>query len=177
MKLVYKRLSCLLLIYTFSVSFSYQVFGQNTVKISAGFGLPELLNGGIHFQLKQTQIGIRIGFLPEKDESIITASGDVYYHFGGFSELSNIRPWYGRLGLNYMREEDEYGIDKYLNLNPRIGRQINFSNKIGIELDIGVFIVIFDDYEIKKSRPGITVDILGVGAVWPSFGLELFYRI
>lgn len=175
MKNKVKPLCCILLIITFSFNYSNQVFGQEKVNISIGIGLPELLNINVRYQLKQSQIRIGFGTLPLKEESLISISGDFYYHFGGFSELSNRRPWYGRIGLNYLRDETESIIDKYLFLNTRIGRDFNISNKIGIEIDIGTGIRLKNEVIRKKPSSGwiIAIEVPFI----PSIGIGLFYRI
>lgn len=94
--------------------FCNQLFGQEKVNISLGMGIPELLNLGIRYQIKQVQAGISFGTLPTNTESLISVSGDIYYHFGGISELSNRRPWYGRIGLNYLQENTNSFNDKKL---------------------------------------------------------------
>jgi len=69
-----------------------QLFAQEKVNISFGIGLPELLNIDVGFPLEQAQIGVSIGTMPVKNESLISLSGDIYYHFSGSSEFSDIRP-------------------------------------------------------------------------------------
>jgi hypothetical protein len=151
------------------------VFGQEKVNMSVGIGLPELLNIGIKYQLEQTQLGISLGSVPVKDESIVSVSGDVYYHFGGVSELSNKRPWYGRIGLNYLRDETKSLIEKVSYLNLRIGRDFNISKKIGIEVDVGLGLQLFHE-KIEKPSAGwfnLHIEL----PVIPSIGIALFYRI
>lgn len=165
----------LMLLSIFSFFYGNQVCGQEKVNISVGIGLPELLNVGVRYQLEQAQIGIGFGSMPLKDESLISVSGDLYYHFGGLSELSNRRPWYGRIGLNYLREETETFIDKILYLNLRIGRDFNISKKIGIEIDAGAIFQLFNDETRKQPSNGWNFDF--EFPVLPSFGIGLFYRL
>ena len=139
MKNKLKPLSYILLIISFLIIYGNQINGQEKVNISAGIGMPELFNVGVHRQLDQTQIGLSIGILPGKlTGNDFSISGDVYYHFGGTSKFSDRRPWYGRFGLTYLRNEAEYNIHKYTYLNLRIGRDLNISKKVGIEIDVGV---------------------------------------
>ncbi|SIN65344.1 hypothetical protein [Algoriphagus halophilus] len=178
-----KVLTYLFLIITSLFSWINQVYGQEKLNISTGFGLPELLNIGMRYQIDQTQIGLSVGSLPlGSNESVVSISGDFYYHFGGFSELSNRRPWFGRIGLNYLRDETESIIHKDFYLNTRIGRDFNISKKIGIEIGIGA-IFILSDKEINKNTSnsagtwtgGWTFDL--DFPVLPSLGIGLFYRI
>jgi hypothetical protein len=150
-------------------------FGQETINFSVGFGLPEGINAGIHFQPKQSQIRFGFGTMPLKDESFISLSSDFYYHFAGSSEFSSRRPWYGRIGLMYLRDETTYVIDKSLFLNPRIGRDFNISEKIGIEFDAGLIFRLFHE-EIDKE-PSNALFISLDFPILPGFGISIFYRI
>ena len=150
-------------------------FGQETINLSIGFSMPDGINAGIHFQPKQSQIRFGFGMMPLKEESFISFSSDFYYHFAGSSELSDRRPWYGRIGLIYLRDETKYVIDKSLYLNPRIGRDFNISERIGIDVDVGMIFRLFHE-EIDKEPSsnwfiGLDFPIL------PGFGISLFYRI
>jgi hypothetical protein len=64
-------------------------------------------------------------------------SGDIFYHFGGFSKYSDLRPWYGRIGLNYFENRD-YRKENYLISYLRIGRDFNLFKHFGISLDAGL---------------------------------------
>jgi hypothetical protein len=170
-KLIYN----LMLFGLFSFIYVSQVHAQEKVNISAGLGMPDFLNVGIRYQLKQAQIGIGFGCMPLKDESLISVSGDYYYHFGGLSELSKRRPWYGRAGLIYVRDETETLIDKYLYFDLRIGRDINISKKIGIAIDAGADIQLLNA-EVRK-KPADYWDIGIDVPVIPAIEIGLFYRL
>lgn len=171
-----KTFTCNLLIITLIFSCGYQASAQEKLNISGGLGLPELLNIGVRYQLEQVQIGFSVGSMPYgSGEYLVSFSGDVYYHFGGSSELSNRKPWYGRIGLNYLRDESELVIDKYFYLTTRFGRDFNISRKIGIEIDIGAIFQL-SNKEIRKSPPS-GWDFNFEYPVLPSIGVGLFYRI
>jgi hypothetical protein len=77
-----------------------QLFGQEKVNISVGVGFPEVINLGMRYQINQSQIGASIGWWPGNPdaflfnwENILSFSGDYYYHFGGSSKFSDLRPW------------------------------------------------------------------------------------
>lgn len=150
-------------------------FCQEKVNLSAGFGLPELLNLGIKYQLEQMQLGISVGTFPSEDK-IFCISGDVYYHFAGTSELSNRRPWYGRFGLTYLYDETDVLIDKYLYLDLRVGYDINFSKKFGIEVDAGLVFQLSKEETRKKPKTGF-FDLDLDFPLLPAFGVCFFYRI
>ncbi len=166
-----KHFSCILIVVSFLFVFNQLVIGQEKFNISAGFGVPELINIGLRYQVDQCQLGLSLGLMPHD----FSVCGDVYYHFAGLSELSVRRPWYGRIGLNYLREETEYYIDKYLYLNIRLGRDFNISDKFGIELDGGVLFQIKNKVIRKTPVSPWSLDL--EFPVLPGFGIGLFYRL
>lgn len=155
----------------FGIIFYYssnQLLGQEKMNISLGIGFPELLNIGARYQLKQAQLGMSLGSFPSATEGYFYVSGDMYYHFGGLSKLSLRHPWYGRIGLNYLRREDKepYSSSKYSYsyFLLRVGRDFNISKKLGIELDWG-----FGLRLINTENQDIPLI--------PTAGLGLFYRL
>ena len=160
----------LLLIILFS--FGNQVYTQEKVNISAGVGIMELINLGLKFQLNQKQIGIGVGFMPAGDESVTSFFGDFYFHFAGKSKLSTRRPWYGKFGLNYFRDETESAIYKYLYLNLKVGRDFNISKRVGIALEAGGLVqLMFKEVEKTPTNSwGPEMPVL------PGIGVGIFYR-
>lgn len=151
-------------------------YGQGSLDISAGIGLPELINVALLGQFGQVQLGGGVGTIPAgEDESIWAASADLYYHFAGAAALSDRRPWYGKTGLAYLRDETESVIDKYLYLNARIGRCFNFSEQAGMRIDAGLMFQLSYE-EIRKEPPqGFNIDI--EAPVLPGLGIGFFYRL
>jgi len=142
--------------------------GQEKVNITAGIGTCELLNLGLRFQFQQSQLGFSIGTLPVKDGGF-SVTGGYYYHFGGSSDLSARRPWYGKFGLIYLKTETEDFTDSYLFLDIRLGRDFNFSKSFGMAIDAGPAIQLIHtttDTEGGWSFP-----------VFPAMGLAFFYRL
>ena len=154
---------------------SNALFAQEKVNISVGIGLPEFLNAGVRYQLGQMQVGASFGIMPVKDESLYTVSGDIFYHFGGSSALSPRRPWYGRAGINYMRNETDTFIDKYVFLNTRVGRDFNISEKVGVQIDGGILFQLYNDEVRKEPSDGWDFDL--DFPVLPSFSAGVFYRL
>ena len=117
--------------------FNYHSYGQEQERLNlkAGFGIPELFNAGIRYQLKQFQFGIYLGGYPINDNQL-TISGDISFHFAGQSKFTERRPWYLRSGLILVRDHNETYIYKDLYLSVGIGRDINLSKKFGLEIDI-----------------------------------------
>ena len=160
----------------FSFTVTDGLWGQDKVIVTGGFGIPELLNGGVRFQFNQTRVGIAVGFIPIKNESVVSISGDACYHFGGSSDFSGIRPWYGKTGLTYLRDETGSKIFKYLYLNLRFGRDLSLTKKFGMNLDLGFgFQLFYDEIEKKPSDSWLDLDI--ELPVIPSLGICFYYRL
>jgi len=167
MKNKMKTLSRIILLIAFLFNSGGKIFGQDKVNLSLGIGWTEVINLGIKYQiLNQAQIGLNFGWYPETEANgwLLSIQGNFYYHFFGKSKFSDLHPWYGRIGLNYLRD-DFWGSGSvnwwYSHL--RFGRDIYFSNKLGISLDAGLY------YHLNP-------DITGNLKFGPSMGACFFYR-
>jgi hypothetical protein len=148
------------------------------VKVTAGMGIPELLNLGLSAQFKQSQLGFAVGTYPEPDEDIFTLTGNYSYHFGGISQYTTLRPWFGKVGLTYLSDETEWERQTLFMLVPKLGREFNLSPKFGIALEAGIALVLSDKETVKKEqeRGWFDFDLDFTGSVFPSAGVNLFYR-
>jgi len=182
MRNILKPLSCFLLIITFLFSSGGQIFGQGKVSLSAGLGIPELINMGIQYRIDQAQIGIGFGYFPPSGSGsdslsflawgpLKSLSGDIYYHFGKLPKSSNLidHPWYVRLGFAYSREERRDKVNSVFFLSPRIGRDINISKRVGIGIDLGINMVHY------LSDPSVPYFLSLYGL--PGLGIRVFCRI
>lgn len=157
------------------------VKAQDGPGINAGIGLPEGINFGMQLPLVQNQLqfGTYIGSFTsdDSDESYLSISGDVFYHSAGTSSHSELRPWYTRANLNYVRSETENDLNKYLLSNLRIGRQLHISNRFIIELDGGIALRLYKDETPKEDSGSNWFNIdFDLPAVIPSGGLRLVYQ-
>jgi hypothetical protein len=173
---------CSLLIIVYLTSSGGKIFGQDRVLITAGAGFPEMINFGIKYRLDQSQLGGSIAWLPGKPDAwimnwdnLFSISGDYYYHFGGTSEFSDLRPWYGRFGLNYLIMVDmDSELDKTLKSYLRTGRDFYFNEYSGISIDAGIGLHFEISEEGSSSSPEITKTLWV--APLPVFGICLFYQ-
>ena len=152
---------------------AFQTRGQeNNLSISAGLGSPELLNLGVRYQVGQSQLGVSVGtwFGNYEADSNYSVGADYYYHFEGFSNLSSRRTWYGRIGLYYYSSSQMYESFQYLLLAPRLGKEFNFSPRIGMAADAGISQVLSrlkEDPVYIDSRNDTTL----------SLGFSIFYKL
>jgi len=151
-----------------------KLFGQGKFSVSGGFSLPELINGGILYQIKQSQVGLNIGFYPKYSYKYIPLTANYYYHFAGSSKFSTLRPWYGKSGLMYLVDEDQYILDKSLYFPLLVGRNFNMSNHFGLNLEIGLAFLLYSDRTIKEYHE-YPYGPAEVGST-PSGGFSFFYR-
>jgi hypothetical protein len=146
MKNKVKTISIILLIITLLFSSGVQMYGQGKATISAGIGYPDLINIGLKYRvLNQANIGLNIGFFPSNNNTsgfvswgtLLSFAGDFYYHFAGSSKFSEMRPWYGRIGLNYIKDIN-YSSNSILTPYLRIGRDLYLNKNDGISIELGV---------------------------------------
>lgn len=150
--------------------------GQEKFNISVGLGAPELLNLGIRYQMGQSQLGLSAGFLPGSYDKDFAVGADYFYHFTGTSFLSPRRLWYGRVGLYNYAFEDDFQETNLLLLVPRIGKDFNFSPKLGISADAGVSLV------VSRNTKGKEESFWWFEEHWEndvglSLGFSVFYRL
>lgn len=149
---------------------------QAGFSISAGIDLPELIHITTRFQIHQFQAGVTFGFLPLPKTgwnpgpgTLTTFSADIYYHFGKFIGLSDLRSWYGRFGVTVLKDKRIYSDDNIF-LFPRIGRNFQLDSKMSINIDLGPL------YELSESRSSGGWTSGSGFIIVPSGGIELIYR-
>lgn len=153
---------------------------QERLSVAGGVGTPEMINIGLRAQFDQVQLGFNLGTNPVYKNDNFSASGDFYYHFGGSSDLTDLRPWYAKTGLTYMNSEGEWEKRMNLVLVPRLGREINISEEFGIALEAGFLVMLIDRNTAKKERTDSVsgdLDLIGAEVIAPSAGLKIFYRL
>lgn len=155
-------------------SLNYTIFAQNKMSISTGIGFPELLNVGVRYQFDHIQIGLTGGTLPKDNVTSFLVFTRI--HFNELTESPNISPWYLLFGLNYLRDETDLRFNKYLYSNFRFGREINFVNNIGLDLNIGLISKIAHKVKIKKYNDYPTGGGYELPNIFPSIGLGIFFK-
>lgn len=145
------------------------------IALKAGIGFPEMINAGIRLQSAQFKVGLTIGGIPPIDgESFFSIAGDIYIHLGKKYLLKNKPPWCGRIGFSFLKNETDKFIEKYAHLTLRLGKDIRFSDKFGMEIYFGMMIQLMYDYTEKED-----VWLLLTPSefpVLPSGGIGFFYK-
>jgi len=155
--------SILLLILILSVN---KVFSQSKFDLSGGLGMPELINARLKYGQK-IQIGLCVGIATVFGNVDGSFAAEVKYNFLGKSKYVEQAPWYvlGGLGHYNLQNFGDYEQYKFA-FYPRIGRTINFSKKMGITGDFGVFLPLsaynYYTYDFK---------------ILPSGGISFFIRL
>ncbi len=159
---------------------SFESFGQQgnrDVTISAGFGVPELANIGVRFEWQQIQVGYSVGTNFIDDELMFSYSNDVYIHYAGFSELSSRRPYYLKLGVNYFWNETDLKLYEYLFFNTRLGREINITERFGIDISAGVSYELSHQNKLFIEPKNTWLERNFDLPMIPSFGVGAFYKL
>jgi hypothetical protein len=159
MKTLYGRI----LLFAFPLICGNQVIGQDKINFYGGLGIPEGYVLGIRFSINQIQLGLGFGYVSPN----FTLSGDVAYHFGGSSQKSYIKPWYIKGGLSKWLSSAGDPYNYPLGFFFRAGRDINLSEKIGLNIEFGII----------AGKLANELMAFGHTAIFPSLGLFFFYRI
>jgi hypothetical protein len=153
------------------LALTYTLKAQEKWNITAGAGFPEFLNIGAGYQFNQSQAALSGILIPFAEGLIFSVSTDYYRHFGGSSKFSERKPWYLRSNLNFTSSGDKQDYQRLLYLNFRVGRDINFSPKLGLAIDIG------PGFRLLK-QPKTNDDFFDLAEpVIPAFGAHFFYRL
>lgn len=157
----------------FACSGLTQAQPQDHILIKAGIGIPEItgIYGGQ--QIRQLQFIGGLGYLPLENDHLLSVSYNMHYHFMGSGSKSEIKPWYGRMGLCLFREATENWVDKTLFLDTRLGRTMFLTEKLSIELDIGIAVQLaYNRVQIIPTSSWINIQF----PVLPAFGTRIVYR-
>ena len=156
---------------------------QEKINLSAGFGIPELMNVGVLYQLKQVQIGVGGGFMmhnmsnyySNNNENAFSVSGEIYYHFAGKNKYAIRKPWYVKAGLNFIRFNEVNQSQNANYLNFRIGHDFNVSEKVGIDIGAGAaYQLNYKSFDNQLLGDWFNINLNS--AVVPSIGMRLFLR-
>lgn len=126
--------------------FISHVKAQKPLEITAGVGLPEVIYVGLRYNVDNTKWGFTLGGIPSGSSSLFTFGGDFYSHFGRNSDQMNGSTWFVNFGINHLKENSEYAIEKWLFLKGRIGRSFYLTPAASIDAGLGLM------YEVHHKR-------------------------
>ena len=150
------------------------VIRSKSIRPIIGMSIPELLHIGVRYQMDDLQYGLNIGSFPAENESIITYSADVIWHMFGEKNALNDKPWYGKLGFTFMREETDFEINTWSYTHVRFGHAFALSNFIALHIDAGLMFELQHD-EIEKKPRNSWLNFDFNFPVLPSIGITTAY--
>lgn len=150
------------------------VIRSKSIRPIIGMSIPELLHIGVRYQMDDLQYGLNIGSFPVENESIITYSADVIWHMFGEKNALNDKPWYGKLGFTFMREETDFEINTWSYAHLRFGHEFALSNFIALHIDAGLMFELQHD-EIEKKPRNSWLNFDFDFPVLPSIGITTAY--
>lgn len=153
------------------LALTYTLTAQEKWNITAGAGFPEFVNIGASYQFNQAQAGLSGILIPFAEGIIFSVSADYYRHFGGTTKFSKRKPWYFRSNLNYNSSGEKHDYKRLMYLSLRVGRDINFSPKLGLAIDIGPGFRLLKQPKVNDDFFDMTEPVI------PSFGAHFFYRL
>ena len=151
-----------------------KVTRSKSIRPIIGMSIPELLHIGVRYQMDDLQYGLNIGSFPAENESIITYSADVIWHMFGEKNALNDKPWYGKIGYTFMREETEFEINTWSYAHLRFGHEFALSNFIALHIDAGLMFELQHD-EIEKKPRNSWLNFDFDFPVLPSIGITTAY--
>tara|TARA_Y100001972_G_scaffold126580_1_gene180711 strand:+ start:6575 stop:7096 length:522 start_codon:yes stop_codon:yes gene_type:complete len=130
-------------------------FSQSNLRMSAGFGYPS----GIHFSSIYHEKAYQFEFvfgLP----AIAHEMDRGYYwglnmgvRFGKEENKAQVKPWIIRLGPSFYEVEDQWEVERRSILMATLGREFNFTSRLGCELMIGPIITMSEKTTVKEEKP------------------------
>ena len=160
----------LLLFFAFFLS-SLHLQAQEKITMTFGAGVPEMINFGLQYQVRNTRIGLSAGYLKlDYADRYFAGNADYYFHFGGQSKKASRKPWYLRTGIQYLRNEF-FGVYNYWLTNFRVGREFHFNKDFGFFVEPGFALQIY----FYDNDPG-SAELLPEPIVAPGLGFGLFYQ-
>jgi len=150
------------------------VIRSKSIRPIIGMSIPELLHIGVRYQMDDLQYGLNIGSFPTDNESIVTYSADVIWHMFGEKNALNDKPWYGKIGYTFMREETDFEINTWSYAHLRFGHEFALSNFIALHIDAGLMFELQHD-EIEKKPRNSWLNFDFNFPVLPSIGITTAY--
>lgn len=180
MKIKLNPLFYTMMLFLFLFNSNNQVYGQGRWNLTAGMGIPEILNFGIEvpallsFRDRQEHFAWAYGFSPFKADDvkyIYSMSGRHLTHFGRPHKFSYVAPWYIAYGVESHNQYYKNETAVYLMwFSFRAGRSMNFSYRIGMQMDLGIM---YQFWEVDEDNLYDASQM----KFWPSLGIRFYVNL
>lgn len=131
------------------------VFSQSNVRMSTGFGYPS----GIHLSSIYHEKAFQFEFVFGLPAVAHDMDRGYYWNlnfgvrFGKEENKAQVKPWIIRFGPSFYQIEDKWEIERKSLLFATLGREFNFTSRLGCELMIGPTIIMSEKTTVKEDKP------------------------
>ncbi len=143
----------------------------------AGGGVLEFLHGGFRYVDQHWGIGGYGGGLPgsSSSQSTWTIGVDGYYFFHDGTPAGRSRPWYVRVGGQYLSDRTSTVDDRYWMLTVRLGKQFDVTEQFSWWVDAGAQVKLSRNRsvsaDITNIQPGLNISL----PVFPAASVGIVY--
>lgn len=136
------------------------IYSQGKVEADLGIGLFEGISLKVKYG-KNVQIALCQGYA---QRSFWMTGIEGYYHFAGLSRLTDQKTFFIMMGFSSTLFAGGYSSFEKIVIYSRIGKTLNFTDRSGLNLDVGAGVLMAAD--IDGYHPSMV----------PTFGIHYFMR-
>ncbi len=152
---------------------------KSKLDIVGGLSAREYLHLGLRYQYTDiTQLGVYVGSDLELrgDEKINTYCVDNQVHFGKLSFHNNRPVWYARQGFTYsINNLGDQETRKYSYIDLSLGREFALSNRLGVNIDLGMVIQFREYRDVKPPKGPLETPLRTDKFIYPLARIQLYY--
>ena len=139
--------------------------------IVTGLGLPDCLHIGVNKSMnKKSTLGGSIGYFPDYS-NIFQLTDEHQLKLKYSKKFPDMPTWYFAQRLTYMYEDNLDYVWHNIYLTPSMGKHFNFNDRFGLNVDLGVVMVLMEKTYAKLECYDEIIPFL------PSLRIQFFYRI
>jgi hypothetical protein len=143
----------------------------------AGIGFPEMLHIGFNADISpKSALGFNAGANTSGFEAV-QVTIEHKFNFASSKKFEASPTWYFGQRLAFFHEDNSTRVWRILYLTPVIGRHVNISDRFGLNLDLGIFIILWE--KTNRCSAGCDGDERREFTDYfsPTGRLQIFYRI